>query len=178
MLEFNPILDTPPTEWRGVAVNTDFRQVLKFFRLIERDDIDDNVKALRSIRLFFEALPEEQGDLWEFLQYYILSGETDNDTSSSGEKLFCFSEDAARVYAAFMQVYNIDLSRVNMHWWTFKALFDGMPEITHLHEVIKIRSWKPSKHDDNKYKSQMRRLKQRYALENSGAESLSSFFAG
>lgn len=83
------------------------------------------------------------------------------------ERVIDFDQDANYIYASFMQAYGINLIEQQgiMHWKEFLALLDGLPSNTRMKEIIKIRTWKPSKHDSNEYKEQMKKLQELYALE-------------
>lgn len=72
--------------------------------------------------------------------------------TSDDQKLFDFEQDAALIYAAFMQTYGIDLYAVRnqMDWRIFIALFKGIPENTEFSRTIKIRGMKiPERTKDN-----------------------------
>lgn len=67
-------------------------------------------------------------------------------------KTMDFEQDAALIYAAFMQTYGIDLYAVRnqMDWRIFVALLKGIPENTELSRTIKIRGMKvPERTKDN-----------------------------
>lgn len=71
---------------------------------------------------------------------------------SSDQKSMDFEQDAALIYAAFMQAYGIDLYAVRnqMDWRIFIALLKGIPENTELSRVIKIRCMKiPERNEHN-----------------------------
>ena len=71
---------------------------------------------------------------------------------SSDQKSMDFEQDAALIYAAFMQAYRIDLYAVRnqMDWRIFIALLKGIPENTELSRVIKIRCMKiPERNEHN-----------------------------
>ena len=71
---------------------------------------------------------------------------------SSDQKSMDFEQDAALIYAAFMQTYGIDLYAVRnqMDWRIFIALLKGIPENTELSRVIKIRCMKlPERNEHN-----------------------------
>lgn len=55
-----------------------------------------------------------------------------------------FEQDAALIYSAFMQAYNIDLyaERNKLDWRIFIALLKGIPQNTELARVIKVRCMK------------------------------------
>ena len=160
---FNTILDSPPDSFGGVSVNADYKSVLKFFRVMGDENLNDEDKALLVMRIFFCTLPKFDLDrVWEFIEWFILRGE---DSEPGGQHVFDWCIDAGRIYAAFYQTYNIDLRYSNLHWWVFKDLFDALPSDTKLNEVIKIRSLKPGKNDSREYKAQLQKLKQAYAID-------------
>ena len=67
-------------------------------------------------------------------------------------KTMDFEQDAALIYAAFLQTYGIDLYAVRnqMDWRIFVALLKGIPENTELSRTIKIRGMKvPERIKDN-----------------------------
>jgi hypothetical protein len=69
-----------------------------------------------------------------------------NKIKRSAEKekvVFEFEQDGRLIYASFWQEYKINLIDVKMHWYVFKALFDGLGEETALRRVIEFRKMKP-----------------------------------
>lgn len=51
-----------------------------------------------------------------------------------------FRHDIGLIYAAFKAEYGIDLmNAVDMHWWVFRALFDGLPGHTAIRELMQAR---------------------------------------
>lgn len=165
---FNVILDTPPTDWRGVDIKTDFKNVLHFFRILDDESFTDEERALLVIDCFFSELPENEADLWDFIIYFIRGGKIDDDNDDEdNEKIFDFTIDAGRIYAAFIQVYNIDLRVVSLHWWVFLELFQALPNDTKLHEVIEIRTKRVTAKDNPEYKNRLVKLKELYAVSKS-----------
>ena len=169
----NIILDALPTEWKGGALKTDFKQVLKFFRLHEDDSFDDEEKVFLIINLFFETMPEDFEDLDGFLKWYLSRGQEGED----GEKVFDFEQDSGRLYSSFRMAYGIDLRKEKLHWFEFLELFSGLPEDTALMKVIDIRTKKEIK-GDKEYNAALRKIKARVALHNKDETpvSLASFF--
>lgn len=74
--------------------------------------------------------------------------------------------DADYIFASFMQAYGIDLveQQGKLHWAKFNALIVGLPDDTKLMQVLRIRSWKPSKGDSKEHKENMRKLQLEYSL--------------
>ena len=168
MNRFNVILDTAPEEkFGGYVQKTDFKQVLKFFRVLVADDISDETKTEIVLRLFFTALPD---DPWGAIQDHIAGPDGyKEEEERPRERVFDYNTDHGRLFAAFLQAYGIDLRTAEMHWWTFLELFMCLPEDTKLMQVIEIRSKKPGKHDSDEYKKQLRKMKDKFRIDDGHA---------
>lgn len=166
-MKYNILIDTPPDTFGGVKVKTDYRQVFEFFRIVSDEKKSDIEKAQEILNVFFDELPKFDNDrLWEFIEYYISMG--CKTSAESSERLFDWDIDSGRVYAAFIQAYKIDLTKERMHWWTFRTLFDALPDGSKLMDIIKIRGMKrPTGKDRESAKERMRidRLKAQFALD-------------
>jgi hypothetical protein len=94
------------------------------------------------------------------------------NVKQNNKKVFDFVQDSELIYAAFMQVYRIDLIDTPLHWWKFQALMSGLPSNTRFSEVVQIRAMDIPK--PNKYNAEERgriiRLKHEYALKVSAEE--------
>lgn len=92
--------------------------------------------------------------------------EAPNEQRQSGRsnKIYSFIHDASLICAAFRAQYNIDLTHDNLHWWHFKALFEGLTEDNKICKVMEIRSMDLSKVKDKEQKAHYRRLKRLYRL--------------
>ena len=163
-MRYNCILDAPPSEYGGVKVKTDFKQVLKFFRVMDAPELDEREKAGEVLGLFFDMPPLDSSDLWEFLEFFISGGEK-NGSGGSDEKLFDFNVDHGRLYAAFMQTYGIDLRAAAMHWWVFLELFRAIPEGTTMMSVVDLRGKKIPAKGDRDYIRKLRKAKRAFAIE-------------
>lgn len=161
---YNPLIDTAPSKWRGVKIKTDFRQVLRFFRLMNDKAFSDKEKALITIKIFFESVPEDNNEMWEFISFFINCGEDSKEDQDDDEKVFDFEVDSGRIYGAFKQVYKIDLKSEALHWWDFMHLFKCLPDNTMLKQVIDIRGKKLGKNDSKEYVNQIMKLKDIYKL--------------
>ena len=107
-----------------------------------------------------------------------------NKPEKKNEKTICHAKDIDAIYAAFYQVYKIDLwqfSRVNngkniyliddLHYWKFKALLDNLPEGNILKDFyMKYRAMDlsklPSKTEpERKYKRDLQEIKDSIRLD-------------
>lgn len=177
----NILIDELPNSWEVdgeyFKLKTDYRQVLKFFNIMKNKEMDDNLKVHKILNLFFYKVPNSP-KIWEFINYYVNAGETKEDNDND-RKVFDFDIDAGRIYSAFLQTYNINLCQVEMHWFIFMELLQALPENTRLMQIIDIRSRKVNKSDSKEYVRELRKLQNKYRIEDEQeSQSLASFFMG
>lgn len=163
------LLNPLPDSYKGYRVNTDFRQGLRYFRILSSElDKTDKLEAI--IICFFgedQRFKEEDiKDIWPFLDWYLSCGEKSDSEQEASEPVFDYTQDAGLVYAAFMQIYGIDLiaKTTRLHWWEFQALLTGLPSGTTLANVIDIRGKKIPNDASLEYKKEIKRLKWRYRI--------------
>ena len=101
----------------------------------------------------------------------------------SRERILDFRLDEEYIYASFRQAYGMDLHREEgrLHWKTYLALFQGLPEDTKIREVMRIRGMELPVPDGRNQKQieQIVRLKGYYALPaegGGGPKGLSALF--
>lgn len=163
MPKFNVIIDKPE-EYSGIIVNTDFKQVLKFFRVLDDETLNEEEKTRLTIQIFFNGKIPAVKNLWEEIENFLIYDSQKVEKESSA-KVFDYNADHGRIFAAFWETYNIDLRNTNMHWFVFRELFDAIPEKTKLMQVIDIRGKKFRKEDSAEYKKQIMKLKNIYRLD-------------
>ncbi len=59
---------------------------------------------------------------------------------NDGDAVFSYLWDMPAVYAAFLQVYRVDLLTAEMHLWQFDALFAALPEECTLRRTMAVRA--------------------------------------
>lgn len=182
-----PFKDELVLDNSSYPLDLSFSNVLKFFELMQDDDIPDEFKPLVALKLLtgvkfdtltqVEAIEIVEGIFKEHIQIkdfeenrYDLQGNlmpvakaTDDIEDTA---VFSLKHDGEYIYASFMQSYGIDLIDVQktLHWKKFNALLSGLTKDTKLMEVIGYRTWRPQKGDSARYKEQMRKLQKEYAL--------------
>lgn len=170
--------------------STEYNIDLSFDNVLDAYDVLDlpHLRDYEKARMCLSLLLDEQEydnletiELWNYIYLNFIHVESKEvvkkdllgkvlptPKEENDEKLIDFDNDANYIYASFMQAYKINLieQQGKMHWKEYLALIDGLPSNTRMKEVIKIRSWKPSKHDSNEYKEQMKELQEFYSLDN------------
>ncbi len=121
--------------------HTDFREWIRFEELLLDKDIPERNKSAIMRRLIFPTAPPV--DVTEFMMWFYRCGKEQRNIKSQKKQARCYSfeYDDDLIFAAFYQVYKIDLSAVGyMHWWKFHALFSGLPEGTKIGAVMGYRT--------------------------------------
>ena len=76
-----------------------------------------------------------------------------------------FIQDEKYIKASFMSDYNIDLSKISLHWWDFFNLLNGLTEKCILNRVRFIRNYDISQIKDSKEKRKWQEKKELVALD-------------
>lgn len=137
------------------AVNADFR-TLVLFELCLQGDYSSSEQIEIGCKLFYgDFLPPDINAAFDRLLWFYRCGEDEQPGTGEGP-FYCFEQDHDLIYAAFLERYRIDLNVDDLHWWRFRALFNGLHD-TRFTEIIQIRGYKGK--DSNALK-----LKQQHAL--------------
>lgn len=166
----------------------DFRAGIKLELLLDDPDVSDADKKSSALKLFYGVARWEEAQIkqnpvpylnfidhvqeaiTQLLEFYIGPEKSGVQGGSGGkgqqERIYSFNDDASRIYASFFQQYHIDLSKVKLHWWKFKALFEGLSEETSMRKVMDIRSLSDSEISrmPKEQAAMYRQLKKRCAL--------------
>lgn len=151
----NILLDDLPREWNGYIVNTWFQIGVQLALVQEDEDISDMERAEFMIRLLFEnedgsirEFPKTQEELEQCVKWFLNGWYLDNAVESEKKdiRMMDYDVDQWRIFADFLQIYHIDLSMSDMHWWMFQGLLWNMPvEQSSFMQCLQIRQKKPRK---------------------------------
>lgn len=170
----NVMLEPLPDTWNGYKINTDFRIWLQITILQYDKELNDYEKSLAIIYLMFGELDSEtvrahpEGrELQECISWFLNGWYHDKTVESqSNKRLIDYDIDQWRIYADFMQIYHIDLSIADMHWWKFNGLLWNMPRrMSSLMDVIEIRQKKIESYMQSKEKEAIRKAHEIYDLD-------------
>ncbi|WP_404358505.1 bacteriophage Gp15 family protein [Cytobacillus firmus] len=162
-------------EFQGqiIKLNLAFDNVLRVSELLSDETFDE----LEKLEILFEMLVKnayelelsifEISQLIGFLFDEILFPKK---PENGGKSYFDFEQDAAFIYASFLQDYKIDLFEMQgkLHWQKFLALLDSLSDDTKFKEVVAIRAQKipvPTKYNQEE-RNRIIELKRIYRLKN------------
>lgn len=151
-----------------VDFNSDFRISILFELLMQDNDIPQEAKIIQAIKLFYPR-PEQINDInkaiEDILWFYRCGKEikTSQDGKES-KQIYSYEFDDELIYSAFRDQYGINLQTDNLHWWEFKAMFEGLKQDNRIVEIMGYRAIDLGKIKDKEERVRYKRLKKIYAL--------------
>lgn len=165
-----------------IELNTDYRAWIEYEQLMLDEDMD-SVEQIEKIvstclkdEVILESL-EELEELFEELLWFYSLGKDDvkekvekegkdkeADFNQGAKMVYSFEHDWSYIYSAFMECYNINLFKENLHWWEFKSLFESLNDKCKFSKILSYRSMKISSKMSKEEKKFYRQMKKIYAL--------------
>ena len=156
-------------------INTDFKYALACFEALEDEEINDIARAMAVVCIL---LGKEDGDeiiipdfTQEELNYavkllvkYLSCNQDEKETRVNAKKDMDFVQDRKYINASFMSDYRIDLENIDMHWWKFCELFEGLTDKCIINRVRDLRNTDISEYKDSKTRNKIQRAMQSVAL--------------
>lgn len=166
---YNLLLDKLPSCTPSkVKIRTDFRESIKFELLMQDNKINEIDKLAIALNLYYYEVPENvQQAVEEMLWFYRCGKEiktSQNKEENKQRQIYSYEFDAEYIFSSFMEQYNIDLNKTHMHWWKFRALFEGLNENTQIVKIMGYRAIELGKIKDKEEKARYKKLKKIYAL--------------
>ena len=108
---------------REYAISSDFRAMLRLEEIFSSEELTDEEKAERALKLFYGCIPEPLEEAVERLCYFWGCGRQEKKKHGKAAgadfyqpPIYSFTHDAGLIYGAFLTQYGIDLSRKSLHW--------------------------------------------------------------
>ncbi len=137
----------------AIPIITDYRTGILFEQTLTDPVMPDDEKLDTVLKLYYgndifpllsnmDTVQEAiDGIMWFYRCGADESAVSDTGDSSSGkDPPFSYEHDAAYIYAAFKEAYNVDLTKNRLHWWQFRALFLGLPETVLFCKIMGYRT--------------------------------------
>lgn len=163
------LLDKLPTHTpTGLKIRTDFRESIKFELLMQDNRINDNEKIPMALNLYYYEVPNDIVKAIEDMLWFYRCGKeikTSQKETSEAKQIYSYEFDDELIYSAFKDQYNIDLNSIKyLHWWKFKAMFEGLKQDNKIVEIMGYRAIDLGKIKDKEEKARYKKLKKIYAL--------------
>ena len=171
----NLLYEELPTKYGDLIINTDFRNCIKFELIMQDRTIEDNEKVMASLYMFFKnkegnlekAITNPSLAIEAILWFYRCGKEEKMIFSKKSKKIkqiYSYEFDNDYIFSAFYEQYGINLNTAKLHWFEFKALFQGLNENIQFSKIMSYRAVDLSKIKDKEEKARYKRLKNLYAL--------------
>ena len=168
MKKFNILTDALPEHIvlyeTPYPVHTSFKNWLKISELLKEQSGKNIGKALSLC--YKEKLPPNLPSAVLGMMDFYNRGAF--DYAPQGEKkepIVSFSQDADVIFAAFRQVYGIDLTKEELHWHVFCALFSALSEDNAFLNLIRLRTMDETTIKDPKRRRKVQKLKEKVRLQ-------------
>lgn len=163
------LLDKLPTHTpTGLKIRSDFRESIKFELLMQDNRINDNEKIPMALSLYYYEVPNDiVKAIEDMLWFYRCGKEIKTSQKETGEarQIYSYEFDDELIYSAFKDQYNIDLNSIkHLHWWKFKAMFEGLKQDNKIVEIMGYRAIDLGKIKDKEERTRYKKLKKIYAL--------------
>lgn len=155
-----------------VQFDTNFRTCILFETMMQDPNYSLEVKTYQAINLFYPKI-EEIKDIDKALKdivWFYTIGKSEEETSQRGtnrktKQIYSYIFDNELIYSAFKDQYNVDLQDINyLHWWKFKAMFEGLKSDNKIVEVMGYRATELNTIKDKEMKKFYKKMKRLYAL--------------
>lgn len=153
-------------------INSNFRESILFELMMQDESFTDAEKIYQALSIYYPEIPGNlDGAIKEMLSFYKCGKESEyentdsNASKSSSTKIYDFDYDADYIYSAFLSQYNIDLQDIEyLHWWKFKAMFNGLNSNNKIVEIMGYRSIKLNSIKDEEQRKHYKKLQRLYRL--------------
>lgn len=179
----NILVDELPTtlliKGKEYPINEDFTAIIILEQMLSDKELTDSQKSVEMLNILFsKEIPPNNMETAQQIEWYYRCGRVESErrkkalakhiNSRRGKRLndeiYDFDYDAPMIYAAFMQIYRVDLNNTFLHWWKFKAMFDSLPDECEFGKAMKYRATDISKIKDKDEKQRIITLQNFYAI--------------
>lgn len=167
MKKFNILTDALPGHVTlyetKYPVHTSFKNWLKISELL-KDMTGKNIGKALSL-CYQESLPPNlPSSILGMMHFYNRGALSSAPQGEKKEPVVSFSQDADVIFAAFRQVYGIDLTKEDLHWYVFCALFSALSEDNAFQNLIRLRTMDETTIKNPQRRRKVQRLKEKVRL--------------
>lgn len=152
-------------------IRTNFRVSILFELMMQDNSITERSKVQKSLGLYYPVIPDDLNAAVDAVLWFYRCGREETIlqkrmAARRGKKqLYSFEHDSGLIYAAFLQVYKIDLQDIDyMHWWRFRFLFNSLPKDCEFVQAMQYRGIDINDRMPDGQKEFYRKMKRLYAL--------------
>ena len=167
----NLLIDKLPTDYEGLKINTNFRSFILFELLMQDRQLKEQDKVIMALNLFYDEMPTDFNKAIEGILWFYRCGEdiglkeTKKTNETKKKQIYSYEYDAKYIYSAFLDQYRLDLNEIEyLHWFKFRAMFEGLKSENRISEIMGYRSINLNKIKDEKERKRYKKLQEQYAI--------------
>lgn len=174
----NILVDRLPNDYEGLKINTNFRSFILFELLMQDRKIEKEDKVALALELFYDEFPQDLKKAFDGILWFYTRGKKTKEPKNENEqlnnnkkKIYSFEHDADLIYTAFLDQYGVDLNDIEyLHWFKFKAMFEGLKGDNKICEIMGYRAVDVGKIKDKEEKKKYKKLQREWALPDERSE--------
>lgn len=155
-----------------IKFDTNFRTSILFETLMQDSKFSIQAKTYQALRLFYpnlEQVKDIQKAIKDIIWFYTIGKSEEEKTSQKKKKnnkqIYSYIFDNDLIYSAFKDQYGVDLEEIDyLHWWKFKAMFNGLKSDNKIVEIMGYRAMDLTKLKDKDMKKNYKELQEIYKL--------------
>lgn len=156
-----------------IDFDTNFRACVTFEIMMQNPRYSDRAKTFQALNLFYPEINQIKNvkQAIDDIIWFYSCGKSEEKTSQKektnrkNKQIYSYVFDNDLIYSAFKNQYNIDLEEIDyLHWWKFKAMFNGLKADNKIVEIMGYRSIELSEIKDKEMRKHYKKLQQIYKL--------------
>lgn len=165
-------IDEVVNERIKIDFDTNFRIGIAFEIMMQDPKYSMQAKTYQALKLFYpemNKIKDTKKAIDDIIWFYSC-GKSEEKTSQKNKKgknkqIYSYEFDNDLIYSAFKNQYNVDLEEIEyLHWWKFKAMFNGLKSDNRIVEIMGYRAMDLSKIKDKDMKKHYKQLQEEYKL--------------
>lgn len=165
-------IDEVVNERIKIDFDTNFRIGIAFEIMMQNPKYSMQAKTYQALKLFYpemDKIKDTKKAIDDIIWFYSC-GRSEEKTSQKNKKgknkqIYSYEFDNDLIYSAFKNQYNVDLEETEyLHWWKFKAMFNGLKSDNRIVEIMGYRAMELSKIKDKDMKKHYKQLQEEYKL--------------
>ena len=155
-----------------INFDTNFRVGVAFEIMMQNTKYSMQAKTYQALKLFYpemNKIKDTKKAIDDIIWFYSC-GKSEEKTSQKNKKsknkqIYSYEFDNDLIYSAFKNQYNVDLEEIEyLHWWKFRAMFNGLKSDNRIVEIMGYRAMDLSKIKDKDMKKHYKQLQEEHKL--------------
>ena len=155
-----------------IDFDTNFRIGIAFELMMQNHKYSIQAKTYQALKLFYPEMNKikDTKKAIDDIVWFYSCGRSEEKTSQKNRKgknkqIYSYEFDNDLIYSAFKNQYNVGLEEIEyLHWWKFRAMFNGLKSDNRIVEIMGYRAMDLSKIKDKEMKKHYKQLQEEHKL--------------